>query len=127
MSTTTALPPVQACCGKRHPLPFQHRRYYVDKRGRSKYTQECNRCFRSLEERGLRPSNIRWCEKNSDMCLDCRIAIKDAVGAEERALVAAGATLDDIALRRKLLAAEVFGAVAANNPVQAALWPRKEL
>lgn len=71
-TTPTHGPPVQPCCGKAHPLPFQHRRYYVDKRGHSKYDLECSRCYRTLEERGLKPSNIRFPKRRIDAyCEQC--------------------------------------------------------
>ena len=84
-------PAAKACCGLAHGLPFQHRKwfkvgnmmrpYYKDAQGRKREVLECGRCFRTLEARGLRPGNIRWCEPNSPYCKECSDEFADRLEA----------------------------------------------
>jgi len=76
------MPPVRACCGKRHALPHQHVRIYQDKRGRTRHWYECAKCWRTLPERGLRPGNIRWqASPGSRYCSECEQAMDAALDA----------------------------------------------
>lgn len=92
-------PPLQPCCGKHHGLPFQHVRFYEDKRGRTKHAYECARCYKTLEARGQRPSNIRWAKPGSPHCQVCEdelTALLDA-SREERGTESANEILARIA------------------------------
>lgn len=67
---------VQPCCGKTHTLPFQHTRFYQDKRGRTRHVYECARCAKT---RHIDGHDIRWSQPGSPYCEVCEKALDQRI------------------------------------------------